>query len=122
MPPESQNPNGASDSSRRLTAARMRSNTSSARASVVACASGWIAREKKFSVARIPDCKREHAAQPRQHRLAQILEEMQQHLRIALRFEGVAAAEQFCAQLAVIVDLAVEDQAQTAVFVGHGLF
>ncbi len=53
--------------------------------------------------------EREHAAQPGQRRLAPVVERRRQHLGVTLgRERGVVLADQLGAQLAIVVDLAVE--------------
>jgi hypothetical protein len=71
--------------------------------------------------ARIPQGKGVHAAQLLQHGRALGLVEVQQHLGVGAGAEDVALRLQLAAQLAVVVDLAVEGDDELAVGTHHGL-
>ncbi len=72
-------------------------------------------------VPRVPDRKSEHAVQPGDHFGSEILIEMHQHFRVAVRPEAVSGGLEFSAQGMVVVDLPVEDYGDRAVLVADGL-
>ena len=76
-----------------------------------------IAREQQAAAAPVPDREGEHAAQPREHPLAVVLVQVDQHLGVAAGPELVAPGHQLAAQRLVVVDLAVEDDLDAAVLV-----
>ena len=69
----------------------------------------------------VPDAEREHPAQRVHHLPPAVRVEMQQHLGVALRSEDEALAFQLAAQLAIVVDLAVERDAIAPVGARHRL-
>ena len=76
-----------------------------------------VAGEEQRLLGRVPDGEREHAAQPL-HALRPVLfVEMQDDLGVALSGEHVSLRDQPTPELAVVVDLAVEDDDLRVVFV-----
>ncbi len=80
-----------------------------------------IAREEHRSRALVPDAEREHSAKLRQHRRSVAAIKAQQHFRIGRRLELLACRGELVAQLAVVVDLAVEHDRQIAFPAVHRL-
>jgi len=80
-----------------------------------------VSRQEELSAIRIPDGKSEHPLQPVDHLRAVLLVQVHQGLRIPGRLEAVPPAQQVLAQLAVVVDLAVERHPYAFVFIGQGL-
>ena len=80
-----------------------------------------VPRQHQLFAAAVPDGRGEHTAQLLGEVLAFFLVEVQDHLGVAFCLENVAAGQQALAQLFVVVDLAVEDYPQRAVFVSDGL-
>ena len=80
-----------------------------------------IACQEQFPGLCVPDGKSEHAAQPRQHALALSGEQRQQDFRIGRGAEGNAINLQRPAQLAEVVNLAVEDDGVAPVGGHHRL-
>jgi hypothetical protein len=80
-----------------------------------------VAREEEHAAARVPDGEGEHAAQALHHALAPVLPGAQQHLGVRGRREGVARSLELGAQLAEVVDLAVERERQARRRVAHRL-
>src|SRR5437762_4132367 len=76
-----------------------------------------IAREQDLPPPRVPDGEGEHAAQPIDAARAEVFVEMNDRLGVAGGLEDVAAPLQVAPQLLVVVDLAVEDDPDGAVFV-----
>ena len=79
-----------------------------------------IARQQQPLAPRIPQRERKHAMQPQQRIVAPLLVGMNDHLGVAAGRETVAAAHQFLAQLAKVVDLAVEYQLDRAILIVIG--
>ena len=82
--------------------------------------SGSRAR-KRSCCALVPDAEREHPPQRVHHLFPALGVEMQQHLGVGVRAENAAPALELAAQLAVVVDLAVERDAEAPVGGGHRL-
>ena len=80
-----------------------------------------VAREHERAFGRVPPPEREHAAHARERRRAVAREQPQEHFGVAGRREPFAARLQFEPEVAVVVDLAVEDQMMPAVRRGHRL-
>jgi hypothetical protein len=81
-----------------------------------------IARHQERAIARVPHRQREHAAQARQRRgEAPRLDRRQDDLGVRPPAEPRATGGQLGAQLAVVVDLAVEDDRVAARRRGHRL-
>ena len=76
-----------------------------------------VAREHEAAARRVPDRDREHPAQPLGEAGAVLLVEVDEHLGVGVRAEGVAGALELVAQLGVVVDLAVLDDDDAAVLV-----
>src|SRR5205085_4831690 len=69
-----------------------------------------VARDEEPAPARVPDGEREHAGERLDAALAVLLEEMHDRLGVAPRPESMAARFEPGAELAVVVDLPVEDE------------
>jgi len=67
------------------------------------------------------NCEGKDAVQSVEHCQAGALVEVQQHFRIRLAGEAMSGRRELCAQLAVVVDLAVECQRQPAVHTAAGV-
>jgi hypothetical protein len=80
-----------------------------------------VARQQQPATLRVPECQPGHGVDPRQQRVPFFFVEVHQHLGVGLRREAMPLADQFVAQLAVVVDLAVEDDDHRAVLVGYRL-
>ena len=80
-----------------------------------------IARQQQRALLGIPQAEGKHAAQLLHHVRAAVVVELQQHLGVGAAAEGVAALGEFLAQLAVIVDLAVEGDGVAATGAVHRL-
>ena len=80
-----------------------------------------VAREEQRLGRRVPDGEREHAAEQLDTARTVLLIEVQNRLGIALRRECVSAPQQLAPQVAVIVDLAVEDDDLGPIFVENRL-
>src|SRR5439155_534712 len=80
-----------------------------------------VARQDEPTLPTIPDRDSEHAPQPLGKSVAQLLVEVHEHLRVALRAEPMARALQLGAQLPVVVELAVLDDVHGAVLVRERL-
>ena len=76
-----------------------------------------VAREDEAPLGLVPEREREHAVQPLDAVRAEVFVEMHEHLGVSVRRETVAACLEFAAQLAEVVDLAVEDELDGAVLV-----
>ena len=76
-----------------------------------------IAGEQEAVLAGVENREAEHAAELREHGVAELLVEMHEHLGVGLGAKGVAAGDEFGAQFAVVVDLAVEDDADRFVLI-----
>ena len=76
-----------------------------------------VAREHEAAARGVPDRDREHPAQPLGEAGAVLLVEMDEHLGVGVRAEGVPGALELVAQLGVVVDLAVLDDDDAAVLV-----
>src|SRR5690242_17401656 len=70
-----------------------------------------IARQEKRLLRAIPEREREHAAKPRDAAFAPCLPRMHDDLGIASGSKVMAECDEFRDQLLVVVDLAVEDDA-----------
>ena len=80
-----------------------------------------VAGEEEPAPAAVPDGEGEHAAQLVDDVLAALLVEVEDDLGVARRLEAVAAPLEVAAQLAMVVDLAVENDPRRAVLVPHRL-
>jgi hypothetical protein len=80
-----------------------------------------VACEEEAAAARIPHREGEHAAQALDHALAPVLPRAQQHLGVGVALERVPVALELAAQLAEVVDLAVERERQSRRLVPHRL-
>src|SRR6185437_4138525 len=80
-----------------------------------------VARDEELRLAGIPDRKGEHAAQALHAALAPLGVGVQQHLGVAVARECVALLLELGAQLAEIVDLAVEGEREAGLLVVHRL-
>ena len=74
-----------------------------------------VAREHEPAAARIPQGHREHAAEPLEAVLAELLVQMDDDLDVAGGREAVSASLQLGAQLDEVVELAVADDGDAAV-------
>src|SRR5438874_353903 len=132
-PPLRKTPRGTSASSRARTAsrtsARTRPRSSSRGAGRAAVAvpvverllADAVTRQEQTPAARVPHREGEHAAQPVHAGGTVRLPRAQQHLRVAAGGEPAAARLQLAAQVAEVVDLAVEDERDGAVLASHRL-
>ena len=80
-----------------------------------------VARDQQAPAAAVPEREGEHAVQVLHAVDPVLLVEVHDHLRVALGREAVAGPLEPVAQLAVVVDLAVEDDHDRAVLVGDRL-
>ena len=80
-----------------------------------------VARKEQGLLVAVPQGKGEHAPQSVQAGLAPGLPGMHDHFGIAARPEAIAQNLEFGHQLAVVVDLTVEDNAHGTVFIEQGL-
>src|SRR5665213_2391493 len=80
-----------------------------------------VAREKKCLVAGIPNSHREHAIGLAYAIGAMLFIQMQQRFNIAVGAKSMSLGFQFTTQLPVVVDFAVANNPDGAVFVGHRL-
>src|SRR5690348_7744911 len=80
-----------------------------------------VAREQQLATPPIPEREGEHPVQPLQTRAAPLLVRVQDDLAIAARAKVMSGPLQCWRQLAKVVDLAVEDKPERAVFVRHRL-
>ena len=80
-----------------------------------------VARHEQALVARVPDGEGEHAAQVIDDILSPVLVCTQQDFRIGVARETVAQLGELPAQVAEVVDLAVERQCQAAGRIAHRL-
>ena len=76
-----------------------------------------IAGHEQAVLPRVEQRKGEHAAELFEHRLAVLLVEMHQHLGVRVGAENVAGGGELRGEFDVVVDLAVEDDADGPVFV-----
>ena len=80
-----------------------------------------IAPQEQSLPAHIPDREREHAVQTLDAGIAVFLVEMHQHFGVGPGAKSMTARFQLRPQLLEVVDLAVEDHPEGAVFVAHRL-
>jgi hypothetical protein len=80
-----------------------------------------IAGQQQRPPAEVEHGEREHSDQPRQRVHAEECERLEQHLGVALRAERDAARLEIGAELAVVVDLAIEEDRQLASSRAHRL-
>ncbi len=80
-----------------------------------------VAGQEQLPPPGVPEGEGEHAVQVREHLRPLVLVEMDEHFRVALGAEAVAGPLQPAAELAEVVDFAVEDDPHRAVLVGHRL-
>src|SRR5205823_14212081 len=74
-----------------------------------------IPRDDQRALAGVPPGHGEHPAHARERRRAILDEQSEQHFRVAARRKLVSARFEIAAQLAVVVDLSVEDDVVPAV-------
>jgi hypothetical protein len=82
---------------------------------------GAVAREEEPLAARVPDREREHPVEALDEGLAELLVEVDDHLAVRARAEGVPLRAQLVAQGLEVVDLAVDHDRDGAVLVDQGL-
>src|SRR5215468_2250900 len=80
-----------------------------------------VAGNQDEAAPRVPYREGEHAAQPLDAALAEILVEVRDDLGVAGRAQGMAAGRELGPQLAVVVDLPVQHHPHRAVLVPDGL-
>ncbi len=80
-----------------------------------------VAAEQHAAAVALPDREREHAVETADEVLAPGVVGLEQHLGVAVGVEAVALGLELAAQLGVVVDGAVEDDAQAELGVDHGL-
>ena len=80
-----------------------------------------VAGQRQLTGVGVDDREREHALEMLDAVGAPAVERLEDHLTVGGREEGVAVAREFIAQLAIVVDAAVEHQRQTQSGVDHGL-
>ena len=80
-----------------------------------------VTSEQQAPVLLVPECEREHAVEPLDTARSVILVQVDDHLGVGVRCEAMAALHEIRAQLAVVVDLAVLDDLERAVFVADRL-
>ena len=80
-----------------------------------------VAREVQGPPARVINRESENAPQPTGHALAVLLVEVHEHFRVRGAAEPMTPALELAPQISMVVDLAVEDDVDTAVLVGHRL-
>ena len=81
---------------------------------------GTVAGDQEALPPRVPEREREHPVERFHDLVLALLVEVKDHLPVALAREAMAVL-QLLAQLAEVVDLAVEDQPERSVFVRHRL-
>ena len=80
-----------------------------------------IASQEQFLSEIVPDCERVHALECMDEFSAAMGVEMQENFSVAIRLEPVAFRFEFLPKLAIVVDLAVEGDVETAVRARHRL-
>jgi hypothetical protein len=80
-----------------------------------------VARQQQRVVPRVPYRQREHPPEQLGYARPDLLVEVRHHLGVAAAAEPVALGQQVGAELGVVVDLAVDDDRDAAVLVGHRL-
>src|SRR5580658_1913584 len=80
-----------------------------------------IACKEKASPRPVPNSKSEHPAESMNHLGTVARVEMQERFCVGGCAEACAVSLEFCAQLRIVVDFAVEHDDETAVFTGHRL-
>ena len=80
-----------------------------------------IAREEEAAAGRVPDREGEHAAQPLDAGIAPLLVGVDDRLGVGARAIAMPGALELAPQIGVVVDLAVEDDADGFVLVGQRL-
>ena len=80
-----------------------------------------IAGAKKLILLLVPDDEGVHTAQTIEYRLAPLLVAVQEALGVGAAVELIALGLELGAKLLEVVDLAVEDDNDAAVLIGHGL-
>src|SRR5205085_5751551 len=76
-----------------------------------------VARYEELAAARIPEREREHSVKMLDHPCAVLFIKMRQNFRVRLAAKRVPARFQFFPKLAVVVNLAVENDAHLTVFI-----
>src|ERR1051325_2290682 len=80
-----------------------------------------IARDEQLTFPAIPDRESKHAAQVLYTRIAVLLVQVQDRFRVAVCLINVASIFQHLAEIRVVVDFAVKDDVERAIFIGHRL-
>src|SRR5439155_19245745 len=80
-----------------------------------------VAREVQRPPTRVINRESENAPQPTGHALAVLLVEVHEHFGVRGAAEPMTPALELAPQISMVVDLAVEDDVDTAVLVGHRL-
>src|ERR1041385_1171909 len=81
-----------------------------------------VARDQESTPAAIPKSKGKHAVELADHSVAVLFVQMWQHFSVRSATKLVSALFEIDAQLAIVVNLAVEDDSDRAVFVENRLF
>ena len=80
-----------------------------------------VAAKQQRPALAIPQREREHAVQARHKLLAHFFVEMDEHLRVGLRFEFMPFGFQFAAQFFEIVNFSIIDDRNGVIFIGNRL-
>src|SRR5882757_381765 len=80
-----------------------------------------IAGNEECLLISVPDREREHAAQILHALGSVLLIEVNDGFRVAVSTVGMSTGNEWFAQAGVVIDLAVEDNGDRAIFVGDGL-
>ena len=80
-----------------------------------------VAREEQAVLPRVEEGEGEHAAQFSKHGVAVLFVQMHEDFGVALRAKNMACGEEVAAEFEVVVDFAVEDDADGFVLVPDGL-
>src|SRR3954471_5370694 len=80
-----------------------------------------VAGEEEAALVPVPDGEGEHPAQALGKLLAPLLVPVDQDLGVAVALEDVALGNQLALEIEEVVDLAVEDDPDAPVLVGHRL-
>src|SRR5688500_9337704 len=81
-----------------------------------------IAGDEQTAPFAVPQRERKHAVELADHAVAILFIEMRKHFRIGSAAEGVSTFFEFGSEFAIVVDLAVEYDRDTLVFVEDRLF
>ena len=80
-----------------------------------------IASQEQRAIRAVEDAEGEHAAQTLRHFRSEFFVEMHEHFGIAVRAENVAFSFKLTAQLNVVVDFTIEDDADARVLIPNRL-